>query len=650
MPSPTSPLARLPEAVSKTSVLTEEHAMNHQVIIDTILEMTEDLLSFTKRDTLLGKGDPNPDLYAPSLGSIYARLESGQVPPSPIAVGSSPKKKVKIHKRTNKTPSQRSLPEYEDIYYALLALVQEMHWDLTTRINNGFNHIDDFICEGSVRIFQLVDYLYKGWKFLNDPSVAKAFDDAVREACYKITQKKFRDDFKEGKYLAKDYKSLLKALKKDYDDIPGLVWIGGGSPAMINAYLHQKWRPVYSAERMDKIRKEAWKKAEQVEKRMSAERKEREELLKAKLQEEVIQRQAQLAQEEMQMQAQQEQNQAEQTRTARANLVSNYMENLRSTASPHARRLVHGTGYDISPIPFGGLQTPTGYTNASNQLEFLGSTSIQGNFFIGSLPHNSHGASMDVDIQQGYHGGGSVQNSCFGPDIQHFGRSGLTENQGHTSPNGQYGFSSRVTQHACSSPIAQHEFTSPTAQHGVTDPDVQPCYIDLSDQFAQYETELPLANGVDPITQQSSFNGEHVPDDQAAHHFQPNSHDDGPFQTDISHFGVRQSVSWNAPEAENLSGPNALQYLRPEEKSPECQSNLETQPGFQDEGHTPDAFPDRRYGVYGIGHPRNASTYLVQQEFNMQGLVQENEQAQEGGDSSGHRDGDGDVDMLDGCS
>ena len=651
MPSLTSPLARLPEAISQAAVVAEQHAKDHQVVIGTLLEMTEDLLSFTKQNTLLGKGDPNPDLYTPSLGSLYARLEAGQIPPSPAAVGASPKKRLKVHKRTGKSPSQRSLQEYEDIYYALLALIQEMHWDILTRINNGFNHIDDFVCDGSVRIFQLLDYLVKSWEFLNDSSVAKALDNAIREACYKTTQKKFKDDFKQGKYLIADYKSLLKALKKDYDEIPGLVWIGGWSPAMINASLQQKWRPVYSAERMDKVRKGALKKAEQTEKRVSAERKAREELLKAKLWEETFQRQAQLEQEELHLQTEQEQEQAEESKAARADLVSTYMENLRSQASPHARRLVHGTSYDLSPIPFAGLQTPAGYTSSNSQLEFPESASVQGTFFVSSPSHDGHGASMAFDMQKGYYGGGSAQNSAFGPDQQHGfdGGSTLTEHERYISPNAQLAFCSPVPQHGYCSPITQHGYTSPTAPHGSTSPDAPHNYVIPNDHHSHYETELSPTNHVDPGTQQGFFNGEHVHDDPTNQQRQQALHEIDPFQAKHTQNYVQNNVPWGMSEPENHVGGNMRPNTHLEGHAPERQPEFETQPGCQNQGDTPDTFPGCRHGVYGVAHPQDASAYLSQQGFDMQGLLQGSGQVHERGESNGDGDADADVDMDDDC-
>jgi hypothetical protein len=634
MSNPASLLARLPEAVTQTAVMVEQQAGDNQIIIQTLLEMTEDLLSFTKRDTILGKGDPDPDPYKPSLGSLYARIQAGCIPPSPTAVGASPKKRIKIHKRTSKAPVERSLPDFEDIYYALLALVQEMHWDLLTRVNNGFNSVDDYVCADGFPLWQLIEYLVKGWTFLNEPRVAKALDDAIRQACYKTTQKKFRDDFREGKYLAKDYKDLLKALKQDYHEIPGLTWIGGWSPAMINAALQQKWRPVYSAERMDKVRKVTLQKmevAQMAQRRISAERREREDMLKSKLREEAVLQQAQRPQEGLQTPTrhEHEQKQADHTQTARATLVSEYMENLHSAASPHAKHLVHGTGYDRPPFPFSNLGSPSASKGTDNGHFELGSPPAPDTltFEPESPSYAGYANRLSSKMKKSYFVNGSALEDPFGPDAQQYvAGAGPSERQSHPKQEALHGrYTNPGSQSGDSTVMAHCDSPSLDTGHGSMDLDTQREHTNIRDPQTKHEKEPPPAGDVNLVAGQNCTGGDYVPDGSTTYQLPQGFHDVRLLQGDHTRHGV-QEVSSSA-QTHSVSDGNALLGVP------------------QDTENVADTCHDHRHCIQNVEYPQNTSAYLAQQGFNMEGLVQAREHVQEG--ASGIGDGDVDMDVDD---
>ncbi|KAF2691531.1 hypothetical protein K458DRAFT_286595, partial [Lentithecium fluviatile CBS 122367] len=281
MPGPLSPLAPLPEAVTQAAVMaTSLTAWQPQAVIQEFLDMTQQFLAIVGRDTLLGRADRKPDPFIPSLGNLYNRLLSGQRPPSPIEshANADPNATQTLHRRTSKGLLQRPLEDYEDLYYALLALTQEMHQTLCLRINNGFCTISSPIHEDGQSVAQVLDFLHGCWTLLNNPAVARALDGTIRAWRFKRLKGQLTRQFHDGQFTQEDYYELREDLEDPtaYPSITGLKFeTMGRSAALINTELKQKYRKVFSAERKEKVRKERWggkkRQLEKIEKKRSAE-------------------------------------------------------------------------------------------------------------------------------------------------------------------------------------------------------------------------------------------------------------------------------------------------------------------------------------------------------------------------------------------
>jgi hypothetical protein len=472
MPAPQAPVTALPDAVTKVTVDFEAQLTEDSLIIEKLIQLTTDFLSITTRDTLLGKGDPNPDPYKPSLGNLFARLEAGRLPPSPVDANGDTRKTDRIRKRTSKSLQERPLTDFEDIYYALLALTQEMYSLLRMRINNNFNSLDDPIFEGGHPISQVMEFLVSTWEFLNMSTIAKALDDAVRKASFQKTKKRFSDDLKEGLYTVEDVDELVHDLEEPstYATIPGLKWIGGWSPAMINIMLEQKYRRIFSSDRKEKVKKardgairKRKAKAEverELKKRLSAERVQREELLKAQLQEEVKSRHAQLqTQVPVQTPLRHEQQSEEEKMAARASLVSSYMSDLWNKASPHAKRLMHDTLFNNTPPVYRGPSSPSGYSIGSSPRVNNGSALKHG-FVAGDRIYDGQRTPSGSEALR-FHGGAPAQVNTTGQYSQQgFGASVQLGNDVFGLQSDRGGFTNHMDGSYTSPCVPQRSFMS----------------------------------------------------------------------------------------------------------------------------------------------------------------------------------------------
>jgi hypothetical protein len=148
----------------------------------------------------------------------------------------------------------------EDLYYALLALTQEMHINLTMRVNNGFSALSAFFSTDEHQIIHILKFLLDQWHTLNNPSLVKALDSAIRHSRYRRLDKQLTVQWIAGDYTKEDYEELKNDLQDptSYATLPGLNWIAGWSPAMINAQLSQKYRKTFSLERKVKVKQERW--------------------------------------------------------------------------------------------------------------------------------------------------------------------------------------------------------------------------------------------------------------------------------------------------------------------------------------------------------------------------------------------------------
>ena len=242
-------------AVSQMAVEAATTAYPTDYIVEHILKLSNYLINLAGTCNLFGK--PDLDIYSPSLNTLFDRLQKKQVGPSLLPHGFLTPERIhgRIYERADEEATDRPLADYEDIYYALVARMQEMHQLLNLRINSGFNVASEDISEGGPSIAELHNSLSEYWNVLNNPSCGKALDDAVREARLESLRHELVHQVQEKNMKAEDAHEQLSQLYSSdvYNGILGLNFVQDWAPAMIGAYLESKYRRMLDLEKEEAV-------------------------------------------------------------------------------------------------------------------------------------------------------------------------------------------------------------------------------------------------------------------------------------------------------------------------------------------------------------------------------------------------------------
>lgn len=251
--SGTDILPAFPSAINPTAVHAATTAFPAGYFIEHLLELSSYLIDLTNGSTLFGRLSSNPD--KPSLYTLLARLQNKQLAPSrlPSEFQAAEHIQSQIHLRADKEAAYRPLADFEDIYYATLARIKEIHQLLHIRIHSGFNKASDAICEGGPTISELHASLTEYWIIFNDPACGKALDDAVRAARVKALRDEVVWQVENNNMSADDAHEHLEQLYSPdvYAGVLGMIFVPDWAPAIVGIYLEQKYRPMLDAEKQD---------------------------------------------------------------------------------------------------------------------------------------------------------------------------------------------------------------------------------------------------------------------------------------------------------------------------------------------------------------------------------------------------------------
>jgi hypothetical protein len=89
---------------------------------------------------------------------------------------------VTLGQRTAKNAAHRPLEDFEDLYYAVLARMQDIHHILNARLGSGFSTVTDLVHTDGPSIADLYVSLAQHWNVLNHTAFVKAIDSAVRRS------------------------------------------------------------------------------------------------------------------------------------------------------------------------------------------------------------------------------------------------------------------------------------------------------------------------------------------------------------------------------------------------------------------------------------------------------------------------------------
>ncbi|KAJ8117996.1 hypothetical protein OPT61_g928 [Boeremia exigua] len=255
MPAATKPslLPPFSAAVTQAGVEASTEIAPAYYIINVLIEIGGYLLSLDEKTTLFGRLVQKP--YSPTLRTLYTRLHTGYLNPSPMQSHANETARIKatLGQRTAKDAVHRPLEDFEDVYYAILARMQDIHQTLNARLGSGFSTFSDPVHTNGPSIADFYVDLAQYWGALNEKPFVKAIDCAVRRSRVKYLHQEVVAQLHEGDITQADADEILDDLydPDEYDGIQGVAWINGWAPSMVAAWLEEKYRIVMQVEKED---------------------------------------------------------------------------------------------------------------------------------------------------------------------------------------------------------------------------------------------------------------------------------------------------------------------------------------------------------------------------------------------------------------
>jgi hypothetical protein len=236
-------------AVTEAEVKATQVIYQPDYIIGNLLKLTDYLVDLVNHTNFFGPAGHDP--YSPSLVTLYSRLQAGYVALSPLPGIAKDAWRLRqtLGIRLHDPIAGRPLEDFEDLYYAVLARMQDMMQTLNARLTSGFNCAADLLFANGPSITDLHGSLSEHWDMLNDPAMVRTFDDAVRQSRVNCLYEEINAELEANVITQADADKLLTDLFESKDTTAGIEWIGGWSPAMIGAWLKEKYRVLLKVEK-----------------------------------------------------------------------------------------------------------------------------------------------------------------------------------------------------------------------------------------------------------------------------------------------------------------------------------------------------------------------------------------------------------------
>lgn len=247
------PLPPFPAAITQIAVQAASAVYPADYIVEHILKLSSYLIDLASNSNLFGRTGAGP--YNPSLSTLFVRLREKRLAPSrlPPDFLSAERIHARIHLRVSEEAAGRPLADFEDLYYALLGRMQEIYQLLNLRIESGFNIASHVVFDEGPSIEELHTSLTEYWNILNDAACGKMLDDAIREARVQALRDEMVWQVENDNMSTEDaHEQLSQLYSADvYNGILGLNFIQDWAPAMVGAYLEQKYRHMLDLEKQE---------------------------------------------------------------------------------------------------------------------------------------------------------------------------------------------------------------------------------------------------------------------------------------------------------------------------------------------------------------------------------------------------------------
>ncbi|EAT92344.2 hypothetical protein SNOG_00849 [Parastagonospora nodorum SN15] len=241
---------------AQVKAATESH--DPEQVIRNLVDLSSYLISIDEHTkTVRGRRESTTHTLPP-LKTLLNRLYAGVRTLSPLSSLTKDGARLRqdVSERLNKPVIERPLEDFEDLYYALLARLQDMAQMLTLRVTNGFNAPSEPVFENGPSIADLYDSLMSYWDMLNDPACARALDDAMRQFRVGVLYREINAELEAHVISFANAEELLAELFESKEFTEGIAWIASWSPAMIGAYLSEKYHVALRVQREEDERVE----------------------------------------------------------------------------------------------------------------------------------------------------------------------------------------------------------------------------------------------------------------------------------------------------------------------------------------------------------------------------------------------------------
>lgn len=239
-----------PGSIVTLAATREVEAFPHTFVKTTLIQLSNYLIGVVTQPTLFGR--PAHDPHRPSLRTLHDRLHIGRLAPSPVAKDNTSIEYVKksLGQIVNIRIQDRELQDFEDLCYALIARMQEMRQTLNAWLASSFISADGKLFEGGPTITVFHSTLCTYWTILQEPAFVRAIDEAVRASRLECTSEQIKALVESGEVGIEDAAPCLQGLYDSWDKLIGVNFkMLGWSPAMIAAYLEDRYRLVLGLEK-----------------------------------------------------------------------------------------------------------------------------------------------------------------------------------------------------------------------------------------------------------------------------------------------------------------------------------------------------------------------------------------------------------------
>lgn len=240
-------------SVTELDAQTTHKVCSSGYLTEHILKLSSYLIDLGKKKTLFGKFNTDP--YTASLETLYDRLCNKQLAPSLLPSGFITAERINARSklRVDEEAASRPLFEYEDLYYALNARIQEMHQLLNLRLHSNFNTVLDEVYKGGPNIALFHEELSGYWDILNETACGKALDNAVREAKVLALRQELAWQIENDAISHADASVMVAKLytPEIFDSVTGLTYVLDWAPIMVGAHLEARYRRMLDHEKQE---------------------------------------------------------------------------------------------------------------------------------------------------------------------------------------------------------------------------------------------------------------------------------------------------------------------------------------------------------------------------------------------------------------